>query len=81
MYLCPQKKKESAIRAASAPRECPVSISSFTDTCIRDKSADADARPQPRPFAARARPGPIRQPGRKNTAIAAHPINSATLSQ
>lgn len=69
-------EKESAIGVASAPCECPVSISSFTDTRIRDK-----AQMLMRGHLRRARPGPIRQPGRKNTAIAAHPINSATLSQ
>lgn len=74
-------EKESAIGAASAPRECPVSISSFTDTRIRDK-AQMLMRGHSRVHLRRARrPGPIRQPGRKNTAIAAHPINSATLSQ
>lgn len=73
-------EKESAIGAASAPCERPVSISSFTDTRIRDK-AQMLMRGHSRVHLRRARPGPIRQPGRKNTAIAAHPINSATLSQ
>lgn len=52
----------------------------FTDSCMRNKE-QALMHGHSRVHLQRVRLGPIHRREGKNTAIAAHPINSATLSQ